>query len=89
MHYTTVTVGLVEGHEKDGINDAIAQGLNELQEEVNGPVMLVNVVPVPLSSGLSLVIMAVPYRPVPVINGNPPVAPLSMQDVFERMKERR
>jgi hypothetical protein len=65
MHYTTVTVGLVAGHEKDGINDAIAQGLNELKEEINGTIELelVNVAHVVIGEKLCVTILAKPYQP--------------------------
>lgn len=63
MHYTTVSVVLVEGHETQGINDAIAHGLKELSEEINGPVELVNIIPVPLCcDGTYLIVLAKPYQ---------------------------
>jgi hypothetical protein len=62
MHYTTVLVGIVEGHEAQGINDAIEQGLKELSEEVKGPVELVNVVPVPIPNLLCMIVFAKPYQ---------------------------
>jgi len=77
MYYTTVSVGLVEGHEKDGINDAIAQGLTELQEEVNGTVELVNVAHVVIGGKLCVTVMARQYKPIALGAGG-----LPMQDVF-------
>lgn len=64
MHYTTVLVGFVEGHEHKGMNDAIALGLDELAEEVKGPVELVNVIPVPAGQQICLIIMAKACVPV-------------------------
>ena len=61
MYYTTVSVGLIEGQEAQGINDAIEQGLKELSEEVKGPVELVNVVPMVIGEKLCLTVMAKPY----------------------------
>lgn len=71
MHYTTVSVGLVEGHETQGIDDAIAQGLEALSKEIGGPVELVNVAFAPVSapahslagSKLCVTVMAKPYQP--------------------------
>jgi len=77
MHYTTVTVELVEGHEKDGINDAIAQGLNELKEEINGPVELVNMAYVVIGEKLCVTVLARPYKPLALGGGG-----LPMQDVL-------
>jgi len=62
MLYTTVTVGLVVGHEAEGINTAIAQGCNNLLEEVGGPVELVNVSLMPISGGACVTVLAKPYQ---------------------------
>lgn len=84
MHYTTVSVGLAEGHEPQGIDDAIGQGLEALSKEIGGPVELVNVVPVPIGDKLGMVIMAKPYEPPMTLAGV-----RSLQDVFMQLKERR
>jgi hypothetical protein len=84
MHYTTVSVGLVEGHEAEGIDNAIGQGLEALSKEIGGPVELVSVVPVPASDKLCMVIMAKPYEPPIRFAGVH-----SVNDVFTQLKERR
>jgi len=63
MLYTTVTVGLVAGQEAEGINTAIAQGCNNLLEEVGGPVELVSVCLMPISGGACVTVLAKPYQP--------------------------
>lgn len=88
MHYTTVTVGLVAGHEAQDIDDAIAQGLEALSKEINGPVELVNVVPIRLpsfpTSSMCLTIMAKPYQPpIMVTNGT------SMEDAMRQLLRMR
>jgi hypothetical protein len=86
MHYTTVTVGLVEGHETEGINGAIAQGLNELSQEVNGPIELVNVVPVPMPDGkLCFIIMARQYEPpMPVVAAQAVINDVLLRESFRK-----
>jgi hypothetical protein len=69
MHYTTVTVDILvpeDASVEQAIDDAIMGGLKTLSEEINGPVELVNVVPVPVPNLLCLTIMAKPYQPVRV-----------------------
>ena len=64
MRYITVTLGFVEGHEAQGIDDAIAQGLNDLSAEIDGQaVELVNVSSVLIRERLCVTVMARPYIP--------------------------
>jgi len=64
MRYITVTLNFVEGHEAQGIDDAIAQGLNDLSAEIGGQsVELVNVSSVLIREKLCVTVMARPYIP--------------------------
>ena len=64
MRYITVTLDFVEGHEAQCIDDAIAQGLNDLSAEIDGQsVELVNVSSVIIREKLCVTVMASPYIP--------------------------
>jgi hypothetical protein len=67
MHYTTVSVDLTGGYEEQCIDGAIGQGLEALSKEINGPVELVSVVPVPIGEKLYVTVLAKPYLPVAAI----------------------
>lgn len=85
MLYTTISVALVAGHEKDGINAAIEQGLSELSEEIGGPVELVHIIPVPLDNiDLCLIIMARAYTPLALGGGGIPMQEALMHLLKER-----
>jgi len=86
MLYTTVSVGLGEGHEIEGINGAIAQGLNELSGEISAPVELVNVVHVPAQDGRDyLIIMAKLYEPpVPVVAAQAVINDVLLRERFRK-----
>jgi hypothetical protein len=83
MHYTTVSVGLVEGHEIEGINEAIKQGLTELSDEISGPVELASVAYVPIGEDLYVTVLAKKYFP-PIV----PLSGTSMQDTFRELLKR-
>lgn len=65
-HFTTLALGLVEGHEREAIDEAIAQGCTDLSEEISGPVELVSVSSVLLPGDpykLCVTVIARPYQP--------------------------
>ena len=66
IYYTTLSLTLVEGHEAQGIDEAIAQGLNDLSGEAGQPVLLEDVIPVVIPGEHPVVCVTILAKPLKV-----------------------